>query len=54
MKQRDRRARMNGGRPGMVGAIYVDEADLGEAAVQRLEARSIPKSTLSPARRPLL
>ena len=34
MKQFDRRARMNGGRPGMVGAIYVDEADLGEAAVQ--------------------
>lgn len=49
MKQRDRRARMNGGRPGMVGAIYVDEADLGEAAIRRVRARSIPKSALSPA-----
>ena len=34
MKQCDRRARMNGGRPRMVVAIYVDEADLGEAAVR--------------------
>ena len=49
MKQLDRRARMNGGRPRMVGAIYVDEADLGEAAVRRIEARFIPKSAVSPA-----
>jgi len=36
MKQRDRRARMKGVRSSMVGAIYIDEADLGKAAIQSL------------------
>lgn len=31
---RPARAGITGGRPGMVGAIYVDEAVLGEASVQ--------------------
>ena len=36
MKQRDRRARMKGVRSSMVATSYVDEADLGKAAIQSL------------------
>jgi hypothetical protein len=36
MKQRDRRAKMKGVRSSMIGASYMDEADLGKAAIQSL------------------